>query len=402
MKFLLAHGYDEGYADFPRLKAWIERLRAAGFAIDDFYVGMKVRGMRLSFKDLDYRWKTRDGALLEMYESLARVSEDYDVLINFGGVNLHPDFLRMLTTINVLRFSDDPESSEQVSRPIASDHDICAVANIAAVENYRRWGVRHAYWVPNGFWHDDYEPSLTEAGIASGVRDVDVALLCERVNAYRRATVDRYSLAFPSGVFRGPGWPEGFLPESERVPLLQRAKIGVNIHNSTGPINYRTFYLPANGVMQICDNKQHLGQIFKLDTEVVGYDSIDEAIELTRYFLEHHDERRAIAVAGYRRAIADYNEIECFNRLLATVLQFVAAGDKRAPINEPALMLTSHLHRQVAAGSAPKASIMYWPTRIVSRVVGGGARRTAFVLASANLRVRRAVKKIFSSRTHPS
>ena len=88
----------------------------------------------------------------------------------------------------------------------------------------------------------------------------------------------------------GAGWPKGFLPEKERVPLLQRTKIGVNIHNSTGPINFRTYYLPANGVMQICDNKKHLPMVFELNKEVVGFDSIEEAIDLCRYYLEHDEE----------------------------------------------------------------------------------------------------------------
>ncbi len=64
---------------------------------------------------------------------------------------------------------------------------------------------------------------------------------------------------------------------------MQRTRVGINIHNSTGPINFRTFYLPANGVLQICDNKSHLGRIFELGREVVGYQEIAEAIELCRY-----------------------------------------------------------------------------------------------------------------------
>src|SRR5437879_1939264 len=112
MRVLLAHGYNESYSDHSRLQRWISRLRSAGFAIGEFYTGMNVRGMRLPFGDLDHRWQVRDRTLLDMYDALARATERYDVLINFGGVNLHPEFLRMLKTITVLRFSDDPESSE--------------------------------------------------------------------------------------------------------------------------------------------------------------------------------------------------------------------------------------------------------------------------------------------------
>src|SRR5262249_52274717 len=87
-------------------------------------------------------------------------------------------------------------------------------------------------------------------------------------------------------------------------------------HNSTGPVNFRTYYLPANGVMQICDNKSHLAKVFEVGREVVGYESIDEAIELCAYYLRHDEQRIAIALAGWERAIRDYNEVACFRRLV--------------------------------------------------------------------------------------
>lgn len=395
MKILLAHAYNDEYPDHVRIQHWLARLRQAGFEIGDFYVGMHIRGMRLPFRDLDHLWKVGDRTLLEMYERLARESESHDVLINFGGVNLHPEFLSMLSTVNILRFADDPESSEQVSRHIAPYHDICAIQNIAELDRYRGWGVKHVYWVPQAFWRDDFDPSQTEATILSGIRDVDVTLLCERVNSYRRACVDRYSLAFPQGVFRGPGWPDGFLPEHERVPLLQRTKVGLNIHNSTGPINTRTYYLPANGVLQICDNKTYLGKVYELGKEVVGYDSIDEAIELTRYYLAHDDERRAIALAGYRRAVTDYNEVECFRRLMATVTSFLQEGGKRRLAKGAALQLSGRAAR--APALARIRSVFYWPRWLFSKVVLGGSRRAAFAIASGKLRAMRALNGLFRS-----
>ena len=102
------------------------------------------------------------------------------------------------------------------------------------------------------------------------------------------------------------------------MALLQRTKIGINIHNSTGPINLRTYYLPANGVMQICDNKSYLGKVFELNKEVVGFDTIDEAIELCHYYLMHDDERRKIAAAGWERVLLDYNEVAIL-RLVKTM-----------------------------------------------------------------------------------
>lgn len=39
--------------------------------------------------------------------------------------------------------------------------------------------------------------------------------------------------------------------------------------------------------MQICDNKSHLHMIFEVGKEAVGFDNVDEAIDLTRYYLAY-------------------------------------------------------------------------------------------------------------------
>jgi len=76
--------------------------------------------------------------------------------------------------------------------------------------------------------------------------------------------------------------------------------------------------------MQICDNKSQLAKIFKLDDEVIGFDSIDEAIEKAAYYLTHEDERRAVAAKGWSRAVRHYNEVECFGRMVKAVEKFKA------------------------------------------------------------------------------
>jgi len=87
--------------------------------------------------------------------------------------------------------------------------------------------------------------------------------------------------------------------------------------------------LPANGVLQICDNRSHLGNIFELGTEVVGYDTIDEAVEYCHYYLAHEDERRCIAAAGFRRALRDYNEVAAFLHVIGAVEDLMSRRTRR-------------------------------------------------------------------------
>jgi spore maturation protein CgeB len=329
-RILLGFSYYEYPVDVRSwVEAWLARLRAHGIIVDGFCLTLNPPGPRLTWSQLETRWRIGDKDLLAIYERLAYRLEQYDVFVNWNGINLHPDFVQQLPTFNVYGCFDDPEQSDYLSRPVAWAYDLCMVGNVAEVETYRRWGVREAYFWPMGFMAVDYDPSLTRERILNGGRDVDITLLCERTSPWRRKRLDQFVAAFPQGAYYGRGWPNGFLPEEQRAPLLQRTKIGINMHNSTGPINFRTYYLPANGVMQICDNKSHLGRIFELDKEVVGFDTIDEAIELCRYYLAHDDERRRIAAAGWERALRDYNEVTVFRLMMDRVERLQSSAPKR-------------------------------------------------------------------------
>jgi spore maturation protein CgeB len=343
MKFLLGYSYYRNPVDVKSwVEGWLGRLRSSGIQVDGFPLTLNPPGPRLGWQELDTRWHRGDRELLSMYENLARRLEDYDVFVNWNGINLHPDFVHQLPTSNVYGCFDDPESSDDLSRPVAWAYDLCMIGNIAELETYRGWGVKQVRFWPMGYRFNDYDPCLTRERILSGERDVDVTLLCERTSPWRRERLVRFSSAFPQGVYYGNGWPNGFLAEERRVGLLQRTKIGINIHNSTGPINFRTYILPANGIMQICDNKSHLGEIFALGKEVIGFDTIEEAIDLTRYYLAHDNDCREIAAAGWERALKYYNEVATFR----LVEKYVNEISTETPINRPdcnvSAFLTNH------------------------------------------------------------
>lgn len=343
MKILLGHSFPD-HATFGTLwiENWLARLRASGFEVYPFSLVIDQQRPVLYFNELDILWRYKDPRLLGMYDRLGNLLQEYDAFICFNGSNIHPDFVSSLRCFTVYACFDDPEASMKLSKPVVGAFDLAMVGNIAEIDTYKSWGVKEVRWWPLGFRHDDYDSYLTAEAILEGNRDIEVALLCERVTRYRKDRVDRFVKAFPNGAYFGLGWPAGFLPEDKRIPTLQRTRIGINIHNSTGPINFRTFYLPANGVMQLCDNKSNLGKIFELGKEALGYDSIEEAIDLTHYYLDHDAERRLIAAAGWKRALADYNEVACFGRVIEAIRQLSAAArENKRPHNVDVLLTTN-------------------------------------------------------------
>jgi hypothetical protein len=270
------------------------------------------------FPKLDHKWRTHSADLMSRYGDLEERLRGKDVLIAAGGSMLHPEFIRELSTFNVFVCADDPESSAVLSAPVASAFDFCCVANIACVGDYAGWGVPHAAWLPLPVSDHVVDRTITEERLRNGTRDMDLVMCCERVYGLsdRALRLERLHREFPQAVLRGKGWPGGYLSEAELLSLYRRARIGWNLHNSIGPVNSRTMMLPAFGVMQICDCRDNLGKVFKLGEEVIGFETMDECVDATRYYLAHEDERRGIAIAGWQRVLADYTEEKWWHRLL--------------------------------------------------------------------------------------
>jgi len=295
------------------------RLRGLGYDVEAFPI--PCPGGWWPFPRLDRAWKDGDGHLKLAYEALESKLGDNGVLIAQGGSMLHPDFVSKLRAYTVFLCADDPESSEQLSRPVAAAFDHAMPTNIACLEEYAGWGCRRVDWIFHPVNPRLAAPWLTADSILEGKRDLDIVLFCERVLdlSDRARRVERLTSVFPQAFVRGKGWPGGFLPDADMTKACLGAKIGWNLHNSIGPTNTRTTMLPALGVMQICDNKQRLGRLFEPDVEIVGFDTVEECVEKTRYYLDHDFERRSIAARGWERASRDYTEAAWWRRILSTI-----------------------------------------------------------------------------------
>ncbi len=343
MRIILGYSYYKSPVNIKnKVEKWLSRLQEAGIDVDPFCLTIDAPGPRLSWKALDEKWKNGDKKLYELYARLLEKCRDYDVFINWNGINLHPEFVKLIPITKVYSCYDDPESSEDLSKPVAKFYDLCLVGNIAEVGTYKKWGVKNVDFWPLGFFEGERDSSITEKQILSDERDIDITLLCERVSHWRKERLDKFEKAFPYAKYYGHGWPNGFIDEKDKLPLYRRTKIGPNFHNSTGPINFRTYMLPANGVMLLCDNKSYLAKLYNLSEEAVGFDTVEEAIELCNYYLEHDDERKKIAVAGWKRAVKDYNEVASFKIGIERINKVLTNEKKVIFIEKSISLLNKH------------------------------------------------------------
>lgn len=323
LRYLWAYSASDAWVD-----QWNQRLLAlrqsSGYDVKGFCVTpASLQRQWLPFPELDRRWKAGNRALLNLYENLARALEDRDVLILYNGANLHPDFVRWLNVLKVYTAGDDPESTTILTQPLAPAFDIHLVNNIACVPMYQGWGLKEVHFWPLGsLVFEDDQADLNEENILQvDRRTIPVIFLGERASTWRQKRLERLAQTFPQAYCAGYGWPNGFISWQETWAAYRKAQIGWNVHNSSGPINFRTYELPAHGILQICDNRSHLAKIFTLDKEVVGFETLEECIDLTRYYLAHPEEQRQIALAGWKRWKQSYTPDQVWQRLVEIVEQ---------------------------------------------------------------------------------
>ncbi len=354
------------------LRARYERIVAAAppsLDITMARISLPDPDAKVPWPDLDRRYHRNDRQLLKLYEQVRAAADDRDVLLHYNSWNLHPEFLRSLPTFNAYCAWDDPESSEKLTQPIAPACEAAFYGNVASLPQYRSWGCPRVAHLPIFVDPGAVPPRHEQHRILNADRDNDIILCCGRTR-WRQQRVHALCAAFPQARLFGRGWGTGYIPQQELEALYRRSKIGWNVHNSTGPINERLFALAAWGIMPLCDNRTGLAQLFDLDSEAVGFDTIPQAIDRTRYYLEHDDERATIAAAAYRRYWRDYDAAANWRRIENHLRAWLAEPGWRHARRPP--VPTTSLKTASFAGR--------WGRKIITRY-----ERLRFGLASRDL-----------------
>jgi spore maturation protein CgeB len=109
--------------------------------------------------------------------------------------------------------------------------------------------------------------------------------------------------------YQGPAWG------GDLYRIMSTSKVTLNCHiDIAGRFadNMRLYEATGVGTLLITDWKENLHEIFELGREVVEYRTPEECAELIHYYLDHDDEREAIAYAGQQRTLRDHT---CFQRM---------------------------------------------------------------------------------------
>jgi len=296
---------------------------------------------------LDNLYYAEHPGLMKMYadlECLIRKTGAHALIVD-NCFPYHPEFLKKLGIYKVLRTTDGPMTAydRDFAYLHAYDHVLyhspAYSRDLDMEEKLRYCGAKRVDFWPLCSFDALCDPSRTEEDILSSPRDIDVVFVgalhvnkMPLIAAVKKALGKRlvmYGLtSLKKNVYFNlrycfPGWVTP-LPFNQYVPLYQRAKIGINVHNrgdfTVG--GYRMFDLPANGVMQISDGGKYLEQFYAVGEEIVSYKSSDELIAMVKYYLDNDNERERIALNGFRRVRRDYRVAD----LLMKAADFIVAG----------------------------------------------------------------------------
>jgi len=158
----------------------------------------------------------------------------------------------------------------------------------------------------------------------------------------------------------GKGWPNGRISQEEMIKIFFQSKINLNLTKSSGNINFRAlvsmflkreldsslkflspkywpgnfqsllakkreqikgrnFEVPGCGGFLLTSDADNLTDYYQDGKEIVIYRNTNDMIDKIKYYLEHNEEREAIARAGYERTLREHTYEKRFNEIFKTI-----------------------------------------------------------------------------------
>lgn len=141
----------------------------------------------------------------------------------------------------------------------------------------------------------------------------------------------------------GHGWPNGPVSLERMVQIFKESKINLNLTNSTNldlrylthhwrnvvtairspktesQMKARNFEIPYYGGFQLADYVPFIEKYYHVGREVVCYSQVNEAISLSRYYLENDTEREALKKEAIARARNEHTYRHRFSEIFQQI-----------------------------------------------------------------------------------
>ena len=324
--------------------------RGSSFEVTNFWHSLrKMKGVDATFFPFD-EIEARSGRSEMNRLLLSQVKDQSPDLVFFFLFEEEFDrrtieeITRLTTTLNW--FADDHWRFDGFSRFWAPLFTWVATTDPEALPKYRGLGLRRialTQWACN---HHLYEPT----GVPTDIPTSFVG----QAHGSRKRTIRRLRSAGVEVMLWGHGWPAGRLSIEDMIDVFNRSKINLNLSNAshslsasnvarlpieiikagvkgrglTAPlrrlrasardqIKGRNFEVPGTGAFLLTSHIPELANYYALGEEVATFSGTSDLIAKVTYFLDHDEDRRAIAARGLRRTLAEHTYEHRFTALVA-------------------------------------------------------------------------------------
>lgn len=292
-------------------------------------------------------WKTRlrdaffpSGSLnrqaVDRYNILAQQIRFYrpDVLVNFAVSEIPPSFLtRFSDRVRLIMAWGEPSSIQRQRDWRGYNLIVCSSE---CVKNYFSNQGLESYLVRYGFEH-----TIVDKVRFSPDRTIPVSFIgsLSPLHSARLQWLENLCSVFPEALqvwgptvddlpayssirhcYKGRAWGR------DAFYAIASSKITINMHSEIEPIcadNMRLYEATGLGTFLITDWKQNLANLFEDGHELVSYRSDEECVEQIQYYLEHDEEREAIARAGQQRTLRDHTYYQRMKELVHIVERYL-------------------------------------------------------------------------------
>lgn len=247
---------------------------------------------------------------------------DANIVIDWGAdavQSVIPYQIQYPTDAPLIWYASDTHLGKEYRFEEALKADYVFFAQKPAVPDYLEWRKdkkdknKHVSWLPHGV-----EPRAFPDKPVT-VKKYDVCFVGHLVSHERIDFLDVFFKEFPNFWF-GQRLSRYVLDQGmadDCADIFRKTKIVLN-PPTRGDIAMRVFEATATGSFLLQGRCPGLEDIYTDKVHMVMYDTVEEAIELAKYYLEHDEEREKIALAGKLRTLETQTYEQRVNTMLVT------------------------------------------------------------------------------------
>ncbi|MBW7876010.1 MAG: glycosyltransferase [Candidatus Cloacimonetes bacterium] len=323
------------------------------FHLRNFHPFLEISPIELnSTKKIDSLYRSRDPRYLSMLKRYASQFSDTETLVCSQMNPFHPEWLKLELgqTIKVLGLVDDPVVTYSCTLPSLFAFDAAFYvspsysSDLSMPDLLELNGIKQHTWMPLS------QVSKSSPGVSNVLNSLDNrtkpgiyvgGFYYEKLERLARLKANLGSSLQIYGKWPKMGFSGALAPlrgtnvwfpyrvtplsAADKIQTYLDYKIGINLHFNEGREtgNLRCYETTAYGLMLLCDkasmNSHEL--IYEPGEEAVYFESMEEAADLTRYFLKHDEQRIRVAKSGHLRFLNSYDSTKVMQTFLSWCLK---------------------------------------------------------------------------------